>query len=141
MLSLALAAVFFLGMLPRTACLCADGHRDALCPMMRHRAAAASISNVKAVKSCCHKRAANIVAPQIAIGAKAGSCCQRIVEGPPVAVVEKPTDCASGWLLVTAIEMSASYADVARHWPATERFNGCMLPPLDAVIVFSRLTI
>ena len=154
--SLALVPIFLLGMLPRTACICADGHREAMCPAIRHAVAARSAASASSGKSCCQKREAKQPArccankfaqrendhfPLKVIGPKTGSCCQPVLEAPLVAVVEKKVGVSERSICVATSDSAESYVGVVALWPAFNAVGLCTPPPLDAVIVFSRLTI
>src|SRR5437773_899580 len=49
LLSLVMLPAFFLGTLPHTACICADGHREALC----RAGACRSINTASGATTCC----------------------------------------------------------------------------------------
>jgi hypothetical protein len=72
-LSLALAPIIFLGTLPRTACICADGHREPSCPAVACRLIASG-SNTRA---CCERNCGNVQ------GSRGERSCCRGKQGQP----------------------------------------------------------
>src|SRR5438128_731824 len=118
MLSLVMLPAFFLATLPHTACICADGHREALCQAgicrainsasgattccgcscCKNRSAGTARSCCQA-KSCCaakHKTADGIAAKN--------SCCQPIVEASAPAVAAAKTNVESQSYFVAATQ-------------------------------------
>src|SRR5947199_114720 len=102
--SLLMLPAFFLGTLPHTACICADGHREVSCKAAACRAIAdgskaprccgcscCKDSGSQQIRSCCqHKNHLSSKAPAAPVNgvmAKTGSGCQPIVEAPAPATV------------------------------------------------------
>src|SRR5437773_6441217 len=149
-LSLVILPAFFLGTLPHTACICADGHREALCragtcrainsasgattccgcSCCKNRSASGTRSCCQA-KSCCatkHKTADGIAAKN--------SCCQPIVEASAPAVAATKTNVESQTHFVAATQFVTTPVGADNSSPAIERCRFSTPPPLDAVIVF-----
>ena len=63
------------------------------------------------------------------------------MEGPLAAVVGKKVGASERSVYVTTNDSAESYVGVVALWPAFHAVGLCTPPPLDAVIVFSRLTI
>src|SRR5205809_397178 len=97
-LSLVMLPAFFLGTLPHTACICADGHREAVCRagacMAINNGAGATTCcgcscckdrGTPGARSCCQAKsccaAKHKTTPKNGIAAE-NSCCQPIVEAP-----------------------------------------------------------
>src|SRR3954466_10017710 len=84
-LALVLVPAFFLGTMPRAACICADGHRETSCRAATCRAnsgCGCSCCKSHQCRSCCHSKPSHS-ADGLSAEAK---CCQPIVEAPSPAV-------------------------------------------------------
>lgn len=156
LLSLVMLPAFFLGTLPHTACICADGHREPFC---RAAACTASGSSRTACcgcscckdrgshegRSCCQGKSCQPTngssTPASGLAAKTGSCCQPIVEAPAPAAKTSKVELDKHLVLVATIESFSSLAAANEVRPALERSSFSTPPPLDAVIVFLHLTI
>src|SRR5262245_13811304 len=86
----------FLGTLPQTACICADGHRAVICPAVQQivnsRAATKSCCGKRNVQSglgCCGNSAANADNKAVNANGIAQTCCRRIIELPPAVTIAK----------------------------------------------------
>ena len=156
LLSLALLPVFLWGTMPRTACICADGHREAFCRAAvcsavdggRTTSACCGCSccgkdsspnskNGSQAKSCC---AAKQKTTRPSGVAARNSCCQPFIESSVLAVAVKKIDSA------TQLQVAATTPLVALNGadgigPTLQRGSFCTPPPLDVVIVFQHLTI
>jgi hypothetical protein len=158
-LSLVLLPAFFLATLPQTACICADGHRESFC-----KAAGLALlpggSSPSACsgRSCCQEHGKHIVrsccAPQHShptfsqrrpisgVATAHGSCCHLLIEAPAPATtmaakvsVSVPQD----WVAIVQLAPPLNSAGKIRAACELSDFTGP--PPVDAVIVFQRLTI
>jgi hypothetical protein len=125
--------------------------------MMRHSVAARPAASSPSGKSCCQKRQAKLLRASCCAnksaqrendhslvkvsGAKTGSCCQPIMEGPLAAVVGKKEGVSEKSICVPTNDSAEPYVGVVAVWPTLHAVWLCIPPPLDAVIVFSRLTI
>src|SRR3954453_21498349 len=91
---LVMLPAFFFGTLPQTDCICADGHREASCPILAGQKASRAGANSGAA-SCCQRhedkkqRCCRAKATEPAnddcgshggIAANTGSCCHPVVE-------------------------------------------------------------
>jgi len=147
LVSLVLLPAFFLGSLPQTACICADGHREATCPMLGQQAAEAGRSccqkATSAAKSCCKNCSAksNQSPSACHIAAQGNSCCQRVIEAPAAASVAKRSDVDNQSLQLTIGATASSFVVAAHLWPTTIPAIDSTPPPRDVVIELSRLTI
>jgi len=158
-LSLVLLPAFFLGTLPQTACICADGHREASCPATSGRILAARTnenkcgghsccmpkSSASENRTCCQAKLGQPSSCDTASGttliAQAGSCCHRIVESPAPVAPSAKSDLVSKSAVVAAIEPIATLWSADRVRPEFERGQHSTPPPIDAVIVYLHLTI
>jgi hypothetical protein len=151
-LSVALLPVFFLGTLPHTACICADGHREEHCQALACRNLATK--QLKTQKcGCCRDRAANVGAQSCCLAKQSqaesctrmvgmsGSCCNPIVEAPAPMASAGKVDLATKSLVVATTEPPSTFNLVDRVQSATESINLSTPPPLDVVIVYLHLTI
>jgi hypothetical protein len=158
LLSLVLLPTFFLGTMPHTACICADGHREPFCRAAACSDLASGTSKTPSCgcscckdrgsqegqsccsgKSCCAGKHSSI--PVDGLAAKTGSCCQPIVEAPAPAVKTTKAEWDKRLALVATIESFSSLMLANEFRPALERNSHSTPPPLDAVIVFLHLTI
>jgi len=153
-LALVMLPAFFFGTLPHTACICADGHREASCPMLaRHPSSQTSSAcggpaccqrTTDPSRSCCRAKggppASAGCGSQCATVGKTGSCCHPVIEQAPPAVTAQKSQVASQPVWMATVEMPLSLIPAAALWPAV--YSPVQSPPpLDAVIAFSRLTI
>ena len=158
LLSLVLLPAFFLGTFPHTACICADGHREEFCQATTcHFRGQHSATNSCSGCSCCrdhskgeprsccqakHGRCApSNREPAAGLMAKTGSCCHPFVEAPNPVVVAAKSDLTAKSISafqIVAVPVLWLAQDVR---PTFERVQDSTPPPLDAVIVFQRLTI
>jgi len=155
--SLVLLPAFFFATMPHTACICADGHREAfckaaLCRAMSNGSSATACCGCSCCKnrdtqhgvSCCHGKScqpASGDSPRSnGVAAKTGSCCHPFLEGPAPASVSK-ADAGSHEALTGAIELPTAFIGADEFQPTLDRSGFSMPPPLDAVIVFQHLTI
>lgn len=139
-----LPAIFF-GTLPQTACICADGHREANCPKL-----ACSLKKFRVADQrpgCCHggRKAAATTNNSAETSNSAetrivfeGRCCRPVIEAPaPVLVGMKTTIDCTATHATTTDSIAFDLAVVSR--PILD-FSSPP-PPLDTVIVFQHLTI
>jgi hypothetical protein len=149
-----LLPAFIAGTFPQTACICADGHRETACPAMS-RPASPSAKSECCAKSCCREKfkggtpacdgngcqsSASSNAGSTSLATKAGSCCHKVFESPPPAVSAKKSDTVFQVTMAFA-EVPSTLLPAAQLWPVFTLTSFSTPPPLDAVIVFSRLTI
>ena len=148
---------FFLSTLPQMACICADGHREASCPALKVHCASPQGATPRGAKSCCRRSeselgrscchgkgcppASSNQSPLSRIGTKSGVCCHPVVEAPAPAVTPKKTGPTEPSSLVAVSQPPAALISAPELWPALVPVAQSTPPPLDAVIVFSRLTI
>jgi len=100
-------------------------------------------------KSCCQKKAARHDSNCCrgdgnaagAVGVSASTCCRPIVETPAPAVAAKKSSAPSQFLIIAAPSEPISLVPANQLWPTLLPATHATPPPLDAVIVFSRLTI
>jgi hypothetical protein len=71
----------------------------------------------------------------------ATTCCTPVIEGPAQAMESKKYKFASNVRLVLHAISIVSLAGVNEFWPQGESASFSIRPPIDAVIVFQRLTI
>jgi hypothetical protein len=69
------------------------------------------------------------------------SCCHPVIETPAPAVTAKKSGAAKRSSLVTAVALPGSLLSATDLWPALVPTAQSTPPPVDVVIVFSRLTI
>ena len=151
LLTFAMLPAFFIASLPHWACICADGHRTSACPMLRTPTAAFSVAKQSSGKSCCQKRIAQEARACCASGTRlsgghgttaiktASSCCRVVVELPAAATSVKQADAknlaasaiAEPFVQLFGIGVSQAAFAISFQSP----------PPIDAVILYSRLTI
>jgi hypothetical protein len=151
--SLMLMPAFLIGTMPHTACICADGHREVVCPAMAGRfTLQCSNAGARSERSCCSEkvgccskasccRGRQSRPPASGLFAKTGSCCHPIVEAPaPVAPTSKGDVATTSALAATA--QSPPSILLANDFPrAYQQVAHSTPPPLDVVIVYLRLTI
>ena len=157
-LALVLVPAFILGTLPQTACICADGHRKPFC-----KAAGSGLlpggssTNACTGCSCCQGRGTHVVrsccravhgqpvssvpGPMSGVAAIPGSCCHLLVEAPVPATTAAKVSGAAQHDWMVAVQLSQPLITVGKIRPAFELSDVTGPPPLDAVIVFQRLTI
>jgi hypothetical protein len=154
-LSLVILPAFFLATLPHTACICADGHREAFCRATTCRFLGANTCSECSCckgsgtacekRSCCHAKHGQSVPVDVkhttGLTAKTGSCCNPIVEAPAPAVNSGKSDLGSKPVFIAAIQPLPTLWSVDHVRPAFERTQHSTPPPLDAVIVYLHLTI
>lgn len=158
-LSLVMLPAFFLGTLPHTACICADGHREAFCPATACRFLGARASeNTCSGHSCCIRESSACenrtccqakldqpssldTASGTTLIAQTESCCHPIVEAPAAALTSPKSELASKSAFVAAIEPLATLWSADRVRPAFEWNQHSTPPPIDTVIVYLHLTI
>ena len=157
LLALVMLPAFFLATLPHTFCVCGDGHREVRC----NAAACLAIKqgdatgvccgctccpSGKSGKSCCSRqaklaRSGSKQCPLHGWSAKHGNCCTPTVDTPaPLRGVVKISHAPQLDLALGEIQ-SPILADAAPPRIARRALDYHGPPPLDAVIVFLRLTI
>lgn len=155
LVSLMLLPAFFLATMPHTACICADGHREAfcraaLCRLMSSEfgeSACCGCSCCKAratceKRSCCKaKHCQQKPIDGTGLIAITGSCCHPYVEVPAPAVTVGKTDLKANSTLVTAIAPLPILLPADNIRATFERVHHSTPPPLDTVIVYLHLTI
>ena len=147
LLAAVLLPAFFLGTLPQTACICADGHREAACPAMaRGKARSGSATccpSREQTRSCCQAKSCCGSRPASTTGivARTTSCCHPVVESPAPAVTAKKTDAPAPSKIAATIDPISSLVPLVDVRPALVAANYATPPPLDAVIVYLHLTI
>jgi len=156
--SLVLLPAFFLGTMPHTACICADGHREEFCKAALCRAinngsitsnccgcSCCKNSGAQQQRSCCRAKncesKSRSQAPANGVAAKTGSCCHPFVEAPAPATNASNADLSSHLTLVSTIDLPQTSVGVDELQPTLDRSSFCTPPPLDTVIVFLHLTI
>ena len=158
LLALVMLPAFFLASLPHTACICADGHREQFCRAGACHARSSG-SNATACcgcsccqvrdsaqgRSCCrqnaHNSSGNTPVPGHGLNAKTGPCCKPFVEAPAPAIKSNKVEQLSAKAIVAAVEPLNLPFYIASDRPSVELYHSSTPPPLDAVIVFQRLTI
>jgi len=147
LVSLVLLPAFFLGSLPQTACICADGHREASCPMLRQQQAESARSccqkSASAPKSCCKNGSSktNQLPSKCQVAAQGRSCCHPVIEAPAAAAAAKRSEVDNQPLQLTVSASASSFVVAAELWPTTIPTIDSTPPPRDVVIELSRLTI
>ena len=156
--SLLLLPAFFLGTMPHTSCICADGHREEFCKATLCRAfnqgskttaccgcSCCKNSGDKQVRACCRAKACESTnsssTPVNGVTARTGSCCHPFTEAPAPAVAAGKASLGSQLVLCTATVPVVTYLPAQEVQPTLDRSNFSTPPPLDAVIVFLHLTI
>jgi hypothetical protein len=153
--SLVLLPAFFLSTLPHTACICADGHREATCKALVSRlvptgfnASACSCCNTPSsceARSCCRGKHSQTASSSHHAGcglvAKSKSCCQPIIETPAPASATAKGEPAKQALLGAMIASEPALFFANENSPSLPAIGLSTPPPLDAVIVFQHLTI
>ncbi len=157
-LSLVVLPAFFLGTLPHTACICADGHREEFCKAAACRSIASGSSTTACCgcsccqnrgsdqgRSCCKdkccERPTGSTAPAGGLTAKTGTCCQPIVEAPAPAATSSKAELGAKADFVAAVVPFPSAILANEIRPVMEPIGYSTPPPLDVVIVFLHLTI
>jgi hypothetical protein len=142
--SLVLLPAFFLSALPQTACICADGHREAACPALRRHtsesAGGCCQTRMSRERSCCKNKATQLAA-SCYIAVHAGSCCHLVIDGPTPATVAKPGGGGEQWMLIAACPAEPVFSSAAELWPTASPAFDSTPPPRDVVIELTRLTI
>lgn len=158
LLALVMLPAFFLASLPHTACICADGHREPFCQASAcHARNSGSSATACCGCSCCQVRGAaqprscclqksseptgNKAAPAHGLRAKTGPCCQPFVAAPAPAIKSSKAEQPSREAFVATAELLHLPLYIPMGCPAIELLHSSAPPPLDAVIVFQRLTI
>jgi hypothetical protein len=158
LLSLVMLPVFFLATLPHTACICADGHREASCKAWACRAGASESSKAasrgrgcctdcgaKKGRSCCPKKAGESAKhdslPVSGLVLSTGSCCHPIIEAPAAAIAPSKAKQASDQLIAAVVHPLPALASTVAVRPSFDRVHSSTPPPLDAVILYLHLTI
>lgn len=158
LLSLVMLPAFFVGTLPHTACICADGHREEWCWAAACRTfttgggsaaccgcSCCQVCDTSHEQSCCQGKSCGAARRRAisreGIAADADACCRPLVEAPAPAALAAKTGAASQVLpLVTVLPPPALLVPVEpRGSCARIRFS--TPPPLDTVIVFLHLAI
>lgn len=155
--SLVLVPAFFLGTMPHTACICADGHREEFCKAALCRAIAngsathccgcscCKNSSAQPQRSCCQAKngesRSGSPGPANGLAAKTGSCCHPFLEAPAPAAISAKADLGSPLTLLATIDLSQTFLGTIEFQPTLDRSSFSTPPPLDAVIVFLHLTI
>ncbi len=158
LLSLVMLPAFFLGTLPHTACICADGHREPSCNASACRARAFESSKAaccgcicckdcgtKHGRSCCQKQASkshkhNSVSVN-GLVAMTGSCCHPIIEVPAAAIGPNKAQQSLDQVVAAVGHPLPALASTVAVRPSIDRVHTSTPPPLDAVIVYLHLTI
>jgi hypothetical protein len=152
LLSLVLVPAVFFGTLPHTACICADGHREAFCQAMACRIAVTPPSEAEnccccraktsenKTQNCCRGKQSR-TDQTCELGAGTGSCCQPIVEAPSPVVISSKAELTMKSLVVAAIEAPNLFRFSTVSWPTLPLAVHSTPPPLDTVIVYLHLTI
>ena len=158
LVSLVLVPAFFLATMPHTACICADGHREAfcraaLCRMMGAQFGESTCCGCSCCKagatcekrSCCKAKHSQEKPIDTSSGAgliaKTGSCCLPYVEIPDPGVTAGMSDLKVNSTQVTAIAPLPTLLPADTIRPTFERTHHSTPPPLDTVIVYLHLTI
>jgi hypothetical protein len=151
LLSLVLLPAFFLGTLPQTVCICADGHREAACPAIQRRLAVGTccqFQDAPSKRSCCGPKPCcgaqglhHSSSSGCGIAAQTSSCCQPVIEVPIPAIGTKKADTSAQLAMTAAVEPLSSLLLASELWPTLAAPTQSTPPPLDAVITFLRLTI
>ena len=158
MLSLVMLPAFFLGTLPHTACICADGHREEFCKAALCRAlgngskttaccgcSCCKPSGSHAGRSCCQSKQGESGKPSSmpmnGLAAKTNSCCQPIIEAPAPASQSSKVEVVDQLSLVAAVASLLLLVPTVDIRPSFDHIHSATPPPLDAVIVFLHLTI
>jgi hypothetical protein len=153
--ALLILPAFFFGTLPQTACICADGHREASCPMLAGRQTPRAVGNGCCAangcqrhedkgRSCCRatnwRPATEDCGSHGGLAATTNSCCHPVVEQAPPAVTVKKNQSIVQPFLMTNIGSTRSLIPAIDLWPAISSPIQAP-PPLDVVIAYSHLTI
>ena len=140
--SLVLLPALMLGTLPQTACLCADGHVELACRTLAARSVAQVCNGCshcqhsgQQVRSCCQAHT-----QQLGLAACGTNCCHPLTVAPAPAALAGKVKVETQQVLAAIPEAVPDAMLAGKLTPAV-----CTLdfipPPLDAVIVFLRLTI
>jgi hypothetical protein len=155
-LSLVLLPAFVLGTLPHPACICADGHREPICQASLHSAANRGIlataccgcsackqRSSNQVRNCCRgqEQATNPPEHKPGLAARDCGCCHPYLEsGAPAVAASKVT--IRSWSELSAVVNPATPPLPVRTTRLTfRRISWSGPPPVDAAVVFQRLTI
>jgi len=157
LLAAVMLPAFFLASQPHNACLCADGHREPFCQAALCRAHALGVKSAACCgcsccqlhgatqrRSCCQKAARDGAESSTAaahgLSARASTCCQPIIEAPAPAIKSNKVERPSHPHRIAFVEPLVDALDVAARFDVHVAHSSTP-PPLDAVIVFHRLTI
>jgi hypothetical protein len=158
LLSLVMLPAFFLASLPHTACICADGHREPFCRAGAcHAVASGSSATARCgcncrqaggstqKRDCCEQEACEPKerdgVPADGLVAKSGPCCQPFVEAPIPAIKASKVEQPLRDGLVAFVQSLHPPLHTANDHPSIDLLHSSKPPPLDAVILFQRLTI
>jgi hypothetical protein len=158
LISLVLLPAFFLGTMPHTACICADGHREEFCKATLCRAigqgsrvssccgcSCCKNAGGQQARSCCQKKGCQPTkgsgVPANGLTAKTGSCCNPFVEAAAPSTLAGKTNLGSQLMVVATIAAPSTFQVAEELHPALDRSSFSTPPPLDAVIVYLHLTI
>ena len=154
MLSLVLLPAIVLGTMPHSTCICSDGHREPACRGLAcltfrtnatHRGCS-HCKNSEAVeqRSCCRaKQAQSVPGSEQLPGptVNGGSCCHFFVENPLPATITAKGNAVQHYDLVAFIATAHGRDLAGQVRPACDLIHQTGPPPLDAVVVYQRLTI
>ena len=142
--------VFAVGAIPRTGCICADGHYEFFCRRHVIAGETASCSCCHAKRRCCQTNSCCNHSSQPASGERlpspaaigAQGCCHPVMSVPSVAPKESEKEPARRTL--SAIDLVADHCLLTPVVKEAKR-DGCLRPPdrpiTDLVIALHRLTI
>lgn len=158
LLSMLLIPAIVMSSMPKTACICSDGHRELFCAAMACRALHVQKTESSACgcsccevthdahskgcshpKTCCSNNGTQ-PAPD-GVSALNGCCCHPLIEAPaPVVVSKRAEQPTENSLALSADSLPVLLAAIELY-PAFLRNNTSAPPPLDVVIVYLHLTI
>ena len=155
-LSLVLLPAFILGTCPHAACICADGHREPICQAGFCRAANRGDSTTACcgcsackqrsaceVRQCCRDKehATNSPEQKLVLVTGDGGCCYPYLEsGAPAVSASKMT--VPSWNELSAVvSLTTPPLPVGTTRLTFRRISWSGPPPVDAAVVFQRLTI
>jgi len=140
-ISLAMVPILLLGTIPHAACICADGHREKFCRARMGITAGAPAVAQK--RNCCRRQVAPVTAATplaTTCLARPKSCCRPVLELPfPVTDSVKNSSSPQPQLTIETHVCDSQRPSALS--PILERAPHSSPPPLDAPIVYSRLTI
>lgn len=155
LLSMLLIPAFVMSSLPKTACICSDGHSELSCPAISCRAlhtelASCGCSCCKATddahskacshgKTCCSKKGTQHTPDGVT--ALSDCCCHPYVEVPVPILVTKRAEQSTDISLTLPVAPLPLLLSAVEFRPTFPQDNSSIPPPFDAVIVFLHLTI